>query len=102
MLLTIVAALGVLIIVYSLIRQFTGFGLSEAGEKYLIDGVVIAALGLFLYNRKMAKDEKRAKEAELEAERKAEENPEEEVSPEDENLPHWERSKKSADSDEER
>ena len=100
MLLTITAGLGVLIIVYSLVRHFTGFGLSEAGEKYLMDVVIICALGLFMYNRKMARDEKRAREEAAEAERRAAEGPPEEPeeSPDDENLPHWERHKKTAGS----
>jgi hypothetical protein len=92
MLLTITASLGALIIIYSLVRYFTGRGFSEAGEKYMMDVVVIAALGLFMYNRKMAKDEKRAREAAEEAERRRLEGEEpEEEPPEDKNLPHWER-----------
>ena len=91
MLLWIIVALGVLIIAYGLIRQFTGFGLSEDMEKYFMDGVIIAALGLFMYNRKMLRDERMAREAAL----RAEEEPEEEVSPENENLSHWERYKKN-------
>ena len=97
LLLAIVAGLGVLIIVYTLIQHFTSFGLGAAAERHIMDFIMIAAVGLLMYNRKIAKDEKRAKEAALEAERRAEEDPEEVVSPEDENLPHWERYKKSAD-----
>ena len=95
MLLIITASLGVLIIVYSLVREFTGFGLHETMEKYLFEVIVIAALGLFMYNRKMACDERLAKEAAEEAERRAAEESEEAISPEDENLPHWERHKTS-------
>jgi len=93
MLLITIAALGFFIIAYSLVRQFTGFGLGEAGEKYMMDIIIFGALGLFLYNRKLLKDEKRAKEAAEEAERRAAEEPEEIVSAEDEDLPHWERHK---------
>jgi len=100
MLLTITASLGILIIVYSLVRYFTGYGFSEAGEKYLIDIVIIAALGLFMYNRKMAKDEKLAREAAEEAERRRLEGEEpEEETPEDESLPHWERYKNKEDTE---
>ena len=104
MLLLITGALGVLIILYSLFRHFTGKGLSEAAEKYMMDVVVIAALGLFLYNRKMAKDERLAREeAEEKARRIAEGLPEEpepvEENPDDNNLPHWLRHKKDEDLD---
>jgi hypothetical protein len=96
MLLTITASLGVLIIVYSVIRQFFGIGLSEGMERYMFDTVIIAALGCFMYNRKLAKDEREAKAAAEEAERRAAEEPEaaeEELSPGEENVPHWERGK---------
>ena len=105
MLLTITASLGVLIIVYGLVRQFFGIGLSDKMEKYLFDVVIIAALGCFMYNRKLAKDEREAKAAAEEAERRAMEEPEdpedqeEEYSPEEENLPHWERNKNAQDID---
>jgi len=93
MLLIIIAALGVFIIAYSLIRQFTGLGFSEAGEKYMMDIIVISALALFMYNRKLAKDEKKAREDAAEAERRSAEEPEEKAPQEDESLPHWERGK---------
>ena len=96
-LLIIIAALGVFIIAYSLVRQFTGFGFGEAGEKRMMDIIIFGALGLFLYNRKLAKDEKQEREARAEAERRAAEEPEPEeaASEDDENLPHWERDKKN-------
>ena len=90
-LLKIIAAMGIFIIAYSLFRHFTGIGLSETAEKYMMDIIIFGALGLFLYNRKLARDEKRAREAAEEAERRAAEEPEEEAPEEDENLPHWER-----------
>ena len=75
--LKIVAGLGIFMISYSLIRYFTGVGFGETVEKYIFDGIIFAALGLFLYNRKLTKDEKQAKAAaEEEAERKAEEEAE--------------------------
>jgi len=74
-LLIITAGLGVFIIVYSLIREFTGIGLNEAQEKYMMDIVFFGALGLFVYNRKMASDEKNTKAAaEEEEKRRVEEN----------------------------
>ena len=76
-LLIITAALGIFMIVYSLVRYFTGIGLSESMEKYMFDIIIFAALGLFLYNRKLVKDEKQAKAASEEA-------------PNDEDIPHGE------------
>jgi undecaprenyl pyrophosphate phosphatase UppP len=70
-LLMITAGLGVFIIVYTLIRQFTGFHLSETFEKQLFDTIVFVALGLFLYNRKLASDEKKEREAKERAEQEA-------------------------------
>ena len=91
MLLIIIAAMGVFLIAYSLFRHFFGIGLEERAEKLMMDGIIISALGLFLYNRKMAKDERLAKEAAAEAERKALEEPDEAAPVEDEDRPHWER-----------
>ena len=94
MLVITIISMGVFLIVYSLVRHFTGFGLNEGAEKLMIDVIMLSALGLFIYNRKLFKDEKMAKEAEEETERRrlaGEEEPEEEYPEEDENLPHWER-----------
>jgi hypothetical protein len=71
-LLRITGGLGVFIIVYSLIRHFTGFGLGEKLERYMFDVIVFAALGLFMYNRKLASDEKKEREARENAEAEAE------------------------------
>jgi hypothetical protein len=98
-LLAMTAGLGVLLIVYSLVRHFFGIGLSDRAEKYLMDGVIFAALGLFMYNRKLAKDEKQAKEAAEAAEAARLAEPEQDLSEEDETLPHWERYKKTAPED---
>jgi len=85
-LLIIIAVLGVLLIAYGVIRHFTDFGEGEEWDRYLTDVIVVIALGLFIYNRKMARDEKQAKEAESEAR--------EEASPaDDDEKPHWERGK---------
>jgi hypothetical protein len=51
-------------ILYSLIRLATGFSLGETVEKYLFDTFTFVALGIFLYNRKLAADESREKKAE--------------------------------------
>ena len=108
MLLIITASLGVLIILYSLVRYFFGIGLSESLEKYAFDTVIIVALGCYMYNRKLAKDERQAKKAAEEAERRAEEEPEsdsdseeEDEIPDDDNLPHWERTPKNSTQDDE-
>jgi uncharacterized membrane protein YeaQ/YmgE (transglycosylase-associated protein family) len=75
-LLKITAGLGGALIVYALLRQFTGIQIDEELEKFILDGVIFAALGLFIYNRKLASDEKKAREAKEreEAETAREEN----------------------------
>jgi hypothetical protein len=91
-LLIITASLGVLLIAYSLVRHFFKIGLSDTMEKYFMDGIVFAALALFMYNRKLAKDERLAKEAAEKEAAEVEQNPLPfPVAEEDENLPHWER-----------
>jgi hypothetical protein len=67
-LLRITGALGVFIIVYSLIRHFTDFQLNEAAERTVFDIIVFAALGLFIYNRKLVNNEKKEREAREKAE----------------------------------
>ena len=94
-LLIIIACMGIFLIGYGVLRHFTGIGFSEGIEKYLFDIIIFGALGLFMYNRKLVKDEKVAREAKEEEERRAAEGttePEEETgSTQDEDLPHWER-----------
>jgi len=95
-LLIITAGMGIFMIGYAIFKYFTGIGFSEGIEKYVFDIIIFGALGLFIYNRKMVKDEKTARE---EAERKAAEaaaEPEEKAEEkaeavDDEDLPHWER-----------
>ena len=87
-LLIIIAALGVLLIAYGLIQHFTGFGKGEEWGRYVSDIIIFIALGLFVYNRKLARDEKQAKEAEAE---ERGEGPEEEAAVDDDEKPHWER-----------
>jgi hypothetical protein len=67
-LLRITAGLGIFLIAYTLFRHFSGIQLNEQFEKYLLDGIIFAALGLFVYNRKLGADEKKAREAQEHAE----------------------------------
>ena len=97
MLLIIIGSMGALLILYSLVRHFAGLQVNENIERRAIDVVIIAALILFLYNRKMLKNEKLAKEKE-DAKQRAEEAPVEqptkfpaEESGNEDHLPHWER-----------
>jgi hypothetical protein len=104
----ICAGLGIFLIVYSLVRQlvlpkflpdlnrrlFPDPSKPPAFEKWLFDGIVFGALAIFMYNRKLAKDERAAAEAAEQARIAAEEaaaNPEPEEDVDDEDLPHWER-----------
>lgn len=61
-LLGITAGLGVLMIVYSLLRQFAGLNLGEKFERFFFDTIFMAAIALFLWNRKIAADERKAAE----------------------------------------
>ncbi|GHU13399.1 hypothetical protein FACS1894161_3330 [Spirochaetia bacterium] len=91
-LLWITAGLGLLLIAYALVRQFTGLEIDAKIERYFMDIVIFAALGLFLYNRKLATEERKAREAaeqeQVRVEQQAEAGDEE---PDDEDRPHWER-----------
>jgi hypothetical protein len=89
-LLWITAGLGIALIVYSLIRHFTSFSLGEKIEKYMMDGIILTALALFMYNRKLAADERKAREA-AEQEKLRAEQQVEEPAEDGESLPHWER-----------
>jgi hypothetical protein len=100
-LLWITAGLGISLIVYSLIRHFTSFSLGEKIEKYMMDGIILAALALFMYNRKLATDERKAKEAAEQEKLKAEQPAQEEIDADEENLPHWERGGNRAETESE-
>ncbi|GHU62685.1 hypothetical protein FACS189445_5780 [Spirochaetia bacterium] len=63
-LLRITLGLGILLIAYSLFRHFSAIQISERFNRYLLDGIIFAALGLFVYNRKLSADERKAREAE--------------------------------------
>ena len=64
LLLGILAGLGIFIIVYSLFRMLTGIGFDEKIEKYMFDIIIFAALGIFIYNRIIAANEKKERDAE--------------------------------------
>jgi hypothetical protein len=61
-LLRILIALGLIIVVYSVLRHVTGFTVGEKNESFLMNVIVFAALGVFIYNRKLAADEKKERE----------------------------------------
>jgi hypothetical protein len=61
-LMRIAIGLGALLIAYGLFRHFSGIEVDQGFERILIDGVIFAALGLFVYNRKLAADEKKERE----------------------------------------
>jgi hypothetical protein len=67
LLLGILAGLGIFIIAYSLFRMLTGIGFGEKIEKYMFDVIIFAALGIFIYNRKIAANEKKERDAEEKA-----------------------------------
>jgi hypothetical protein len=58
----IALGLGFFLILYGLFRHFSGIQVDEGFEKIMIDGVIVASLGLFIYNRKLAADEKKERE----------------------------------------
>ena len=61
-LMRIALGLGFFLIAYGLFRHFTGIQVDEGLEKIMIDGIIFASLGLFVYNRKLAADEKKERE----------------------------------------
>ena len=67
----ILIGMAAFILVYTLLRQFFGIRFGDAGEKYMFDTFIFAALGIFVYNRKLANDEKKAREAKEQAEKLA-------------------------------
>ncbi|MDR0323997.1 MAG: hypothetical protein LBI12_06100 [Treponema sp.] len=70
--LIILTALGASLILYGLIRHFTNWEPPETFDSYFTNVIIVAALILFVYNRKMIKDERLAKEAEEKAELQSE------------------------------
>jgi hypothetical protein len=61
-LLRIAIGLGLFLLAYGFFRHFSGIKVDEGIERIMIDGVILVSLGLFLYNRKLAADEKKEHE----------------------------------------
>jgi hypothetical protein len=53
----IAIGLGSFLAAYSIFRSWSGIRIEERFERIMIDGVIFAALGILLYNRKLAADE---------------------------------------------
>jgi hypothetical protein len=64
----IIIGMGVLMAAYTLVRTLTPFRLGERAERYFFDTLVFVALGIFVYNRKLAADEKKEREKEKDGE----------------------------------
>jgi hypothetical protein len=62
----ILAGLAFLLVGYSVLRGVFHVNMGENLERYLYDVIVIGALGVFMYNRKLAKDEAKERAAEKE------------------------------------
>jgi uncharacterized membrane protein len=54
-LLRIIAGLGVLLVGYTVFSMITGHHLSERVEMWFYRGIIVAALAVFVYNRKVNK-----------------------------------------------
>lgn len=62
-LLATTTGIALFMILYTVIRHFTGFSFGETFEKYFFDAIFIAAIGLFILNRKIASDEQKERDA---------------------------------------
>ena len=78
MLLMIILGMGIFLIAYGVFRYFSGIEINEKWDKYLTDTIILVAIILLLYNRKMASAEKLAEEAEKRAKLSEETEEEEE------------------------
>lgn len=67
-LLGITIGLAALLLIYTFLRTFTPFKLDETGERYLMNGIMFCALGIFVMNRQIVAQEKKEAEAKLAAE----------------------------------
>ena len=56
-------AMAVLLVAYTLARQFLGFSLGESFEKNMFNVILVAAVGVMMLNRKLVADEKKEREA---------------------------------------
>lgn len=63
-LLWIIGSLGVAMILYAVAKQFIGFTVDPGLEKTFFDLIVLVALGVFVYNRKLAREEAAAAQEE--------------------------------------
>ncbi|MDR3130152.1 MAG: hypothetical protein LBU18_01250 [Treponema sp.] len=66
-LLRILIALAFVIAAYSVLRHITGFTLGGKTENFLMDAIMITALGVFIYNRKLGAGGPAKKEPEQKA-----------------------------------
>jgi hypothetical protein len=57
-LLRILIAMGLIIIVYSVVRHVTCFSIGEKAEGFLMNTIIFTALGIFVYNRRLSAKEK--------------------------------------------
>jgi hypothetical protein len=85
-LLRILIALGLVIIVYSIIRQVTGFTVGEKNEGFLMNIIIFTALGIFIYNRRLTAAERAAQEKKAEPKNETGETPEEKGSPDSDGI----------------
>ena len=84
----ILLGLGVLLFAFTIIRQITEFAEPQPWEGYVLNGIIIIGLVVYLLNRRMTREEKQAqKEKEEEQRREMEDS----ISQGKNNLPHWER-----------
>ena len=65
----ILIALAVILLCYGLARMAWGPILPEAMDKHLPDALIVIAIGIMLWNRQIANEEKKAAEAAKEAEK---------------------------------
>ena len=62
-LLAVTASLGAALILYTAARQVFGFSLGKGFEENIFNGILVAAVGIMMLNRKLSADEKKALEA---------------------------------------
>ncbi len=66
-LLGITIGLAALLLIYTFLRTFTSIKFDETSERYVISGILAAALGIFVMSRRLAAEEtKEAETKELE------------------------------------
>lgn len=55
----ITIGLAVLLLTYTFLRTFTPVKLDESGERFLMYGIMLAAVGIFVLNRKIVAEEQK-------------------------------------------